>query len=409
MGLNNLSLVDDWLSEESSMDRPTLEVVEDLARRADNVLTHMRDQLVDAEFGKTLDVRYKAKDAAEMAGRSYQSIHRLRQAGEGPSPQTTHPNGRTAGYTLAEVNELRALFDTFPERAAHEEPVILSVQNFKGGVGKSTVSVHLAQYLAQKGYRVLLIDADSQASATSMFGFNPDQDFEEGDTLLPVLIGDTDPDLTPMVRATYWERLDMIPSCLALYNAEYLLAAKFAQDPTALNLLHTAITDVASNYDVVIMDPPPALGMVSLSVTQAANAVVVPTPPNTIDFSSTSSFLSMMTDVLNQLPRTGRAPEYKFIRFILTKADLNKGPQEAMRNTISAIYGDFALPTALLSSVEYDTAALTMRTLYEQTGPKSKAYQRARRNMDQVFSELELVIRGTWPSHRRMLAEEGRV
>src|SRR3546814_17127174 len=63
----------------------------------------------------------------------------------------------------------------------------MAVQNFKGGVGKSTLAVHLAQYLAIQGYRVALIDCDSQASATTLFGYVPDLDLTEDDTLSPFL------------------------------------------------------------------------------------------------------------------------------------------------------------------------------------------------------------------------------
>src|SRR3546814_1389900 len=64
---------------------------------------------------------------------------------------------------------------------------LMAVQNFKGGVGKSTLAVHLAQYLAIQGYRVALIDCDSQASATTLFGYVPDLDLTEDDTLYPFL------------------------------------------------------------------------------------------------------------------------------------------------------------------------------------------------------------------------------
>jgi Mrp family chromosome partitioning ATPase len=64
---------------------------------------------------------------------------------------------------------------------------VIAVQDVKGGVGKSTLSVHLAQYLAIQGYRVCLIDCDSQASSTTLFGYVPDLDLSEGQTLYPFL------------------------------------------------------------------------------------------------------------------------------------------------------------------------------------------------------------------------------
>ena len=68
---------------------------------------------------------------------------------------------------------MRELFGTLPHRADTDEPIILSVQNFKGGVGKSTVATHLAHYLALQGYRICVLDCDPQATTTSLFGLNP--------------------------------------------------------------------------------------------------------------------------------------------------------------------------------------------------------------------------------------------
>ena len=80
---------------------------------------------------------------------------------------------------------MRGTFGTRPWRAPSDPVSILAIQNFKGGVGKSTTAVHLAQNLAIRGYRVLLIDCDSQASATTLFGYVPDLDLSEDETLYP--------------------------------------------------------------------------------------------------------------------------------------------------------------------------------------------------------------------------------
>ena len=66
-------------------------------------------------------------------------------------------------------------------------PIVIACQNFKGGVGKSTTCVNFAHYLALKGYRVLVIDTDSQATTTSMFGYMPDAEITQEHTLLPYL------------------------------------------------------------------------------------------------------------------------------------------------------------------------------------------------------------------------------
>ena len=114
-----------------------------------------------------------------------------------PSPPRT-TSGRRVGYSLTEVNEMRAVFGTQPWRSAGDPVAVIAVQNFKGGVGKSTVATHLAQYLAIKGYRVCLIDCDSQGSATALFGYAPDLDIEEDATLYPFF---RQPEMTSLAYA----------------------------------------------------------------------------------------------------------------------------------------------------------------------------------------------------------------
>ena len=369
------------------------EAVGALADRAAQVLDALRAGLADDE-ARSLEVRYGAKDASALLGVTPAGLYRAQDDGLVLSPAAR------SGYTLAELNEARRALGVLPWRDEADEPVILAVQNFKGGVGKSTVAVHLSQYLAQKGYRVLLVDADSQASATAAFGYNPDAEVGENETLLPLLMDGAVRDLAYCVRATHWDGLDLVPANLDLYNAEYMLGHQLAQDASAVNRLRAGLRATAAAYDVVVIDPPPALGMVSLSVVQAANAVLVPCPPLTLDFASTATFLSMMAQVMDTLARTGAEARYRFVRFIATKTDPNKAAQAALREAMGEVFAGHVLDTPLLTSAEYDAASLGMRSLYEVTEGRGRGYARARRNMDQVFGELEAAIRGSWPSVR---------
>ena len=200
------------------------------------------------------------------------------------------------------------MFGTRPWRDPADPLSIIAVQNFKGGVGKSTVSVHLAQYLASSGYRVCLIDCDSQGSSTTMLGYIPDLDIEEDDTLYPFIRNAEMSSLGYALRETHWDGLWLIPANLRLYSAEYELAARIAHtDGMLLNRLAEGIQSIAEHFDVVILDPPPALGTVSLSVMRAANALLVPVPPTVLDFSSTTSFLAMLHESMGVLRGEGLA------------------------------------------------------------------------------------------------------
>src|SRR5262249_28158483 len=135
-------------------------------------------------------------------------------------------SGRRAGYTLEQVNAFRAHFGTAPWRdPALDAPVVIACQNFKGGVGKSTTCVNFAHFLALKGYRVLVVDTDSQATTTAMFGYVPDAEITSDQTILPYLASEQT-SLQYAVQKTYFPGIDLIPACLALYEAEITIVMR---------------------------------------------------------------------------------------------------------------------------------------------------------------------------------------
>ena len=158
-----------------------------------------------------------------------------------------------------------------------------SMQSFKGGVAKSVSTVYFAQYLAIRGYRVLVVDCDPQASATSSFGYIPDHAFTEADTMIPISTARRTPSITR--SKDLLPGIDLVPSCLPWYEVEFgLFNAVTHADTEEERLsyyqeLRQAIRTVEVNYDVVLMDSPPALGMISINILSAADGVIVPTRP----------------------------------------------------------------------------------------------------------------------------------
>src|SRR3546814_5236642 len=136
---------------------------------------------------------------------------------------------------------MRGSFGTWPWGAPAYPVSLLAVQNFKVCVGKSNTAVHLAQNLAIRGYRVLLIDCDSQASATTLFGYVPDLDLSEDETLYPSLREGERETLEYAIKKTHFDGLDLIPANLRLFQSEYELAARMARGDrksTRLNSSH---------------------------------------------------------------------------------------------------------------------------------------------------------------------------
>src|SRR5580698_543577 len=191
----------------------------------------MHELGADPHQQKALQRLFSPSEAAEMVGRDRTTLARA-ESEIGIEPPARNPgNNRRVGYTLAQVQAFRAHFGTLPWRDPSVDPVlVVACQNFKGGVGKSTTCVNFAHYLALQGYRVLVIDADSQATTTSMFGYVPDADITEEQTVLPYLASDQ-ASLAYGIRPTYFPGIDLIPACLALYEAEIAIVMRVAGQP----------------------------------------------------------------------------------------------------------------------------------------------------------------------------------
>ena len=388
-----------------------LQELEELSNRAATVIDRLRERVYSPGTAKSLGIQFNVRKAAEMVGRSEKLIRDAEADGRLPAAEKDPNTGRRTGYSLAQVNQMREVFGTLPHRASGDPAMVLAIQNFKGGVGKSTMVCHLSQYLALKGYRVCVIDCDSQASTTSMFGLNPDVDVDEDqDTLYPFFRHGGPASLHYALRATYWPNIAMIPANLGLYDAEYEFAARMARDQTfVLDRLREGIATIQDQFDVIIMDPPPALGMISLSVLRAANAIIIPAPPNNIDFGSTAHFLKMMGATLQQLAEMGGARDYSFVKILATKMNDTKSAHGAIKRMMEAVFPHDMMQSVLMDSAEIDNAAANLSTVYELTGPatRTETHKRCRAYLDGVNREIEVLIRKTWPSHHAGLRKEG--
>ncbi len=383
--------------------------VASLADRSSAVLEKLRSSARSLRSDERREPTFPIGKAAELVGRTTAAIREAESDGR-LVPPPRGPNNRRLGYSLAQLNDMRGTFGTRPWRAPDDPCAIVAVQNFKGGVGKSTVSVHLAQHLAIHGYRVLLIDCDSQASATTLFGYVPDLDLTEADTLYPYLREGERPSLDYAIRKTHFDGLDLIPANLRLFQSEYELAARMARGQGALlDRLAQGIASVADLYDVVVLDPPPALGAISLSVLRAANALVVPVPPTVMDFSSTAAFLAMLAETIEDLRAYRLAPQFAFLRFVASKVDENKSMQKGLLDLMRQLYGNAMIRTPLKDSAEIDNATARLMTVYELDGPITSKQVRDRclTYLDGVCGEIEIDIRRTWPSHLGRLRKEG--
>lgn len=383
--------------------------ISQLARRASAVVQNLRDSARAARAGERREPLFSISEAAELVGRTPAAIRDAEKDGRLPESPRTETN-RRVGYTLAQVNDMRGVFGTRPWRKPDDPCAVIAVQNFKGGVGKSTLSVHLAQYLAIQGYRVCLIDCDSQASSTTLFGYVPDLDLTENQTLYPFLREDDMRSLDYAVLDTHFDGLKLIPANLNLFQSEYEISARMARGGTRLlDRLSQGIASISDRFDVIVLDPPPALGAISLSVLRAANALIIPVPPTVMDFSSTASFLTMLDETLTQLASRDLAPDLNFVRVVASKVDENKSMQKELLALMRQVFGLAMIRTPMKDSAEIDNVTARLMTVYEMNSPMTSKSVRDRclTYLNGVNEEILLDVRQTWPSHVERLRKEG--
>ncbi len=385
---------------------PAIDKLEGILASSENFLQKMHELGAEPNLRKVLQRVFSPGEAAEMVGRDRTTLARA-EADIGMPPPARNPgNNRRVGYSLEQIQAFRKHFGTLPWRdPATDVPLVIACQNFKGGVGKSTTCVNFAHYLALKGYRVLVIDTDSQATTTSMFGYLPDAEITEADTMLPYLDGEQK-GLGYAIRKTYFPNLDFIPACLALYEAELSIVMRISRQQSRdqavafFNELRYGIQTVSDNYDVILVDSPPALGMISINVLLAADALLVPSAARMFDFSSTVQFFRMIQNYIGQIDPT---KTYRWISVLTTLFDRRYESQKQFFEVMRACFGDSVFQRVFFHSSAVINAAAQFTTPYEQAKPDRAVLAM----MSAVFEEVELSILREWPSKAAALSQRG--
>ena len=376
-------------------------VFERCADSGASFLGRIRDQVTAPGQRKILR-RWGIQDAARMVGRSSQTIRQL-EANDGRF--TAAPFGAVEidarghrSYTLARINHYRDLLGTRLVRPPGSRAVRCAVTNFKGGAGKTTTAVHLAQKCALEGLRVLMIDLDPQATTTLLFGLIPDVHVEREQTIGEILVENPGM-LNTIIQPSYFTGIDLVPANLALQDAELMLAnpALNRQDEsglTPIERLARAIDSVEDEYDVVVLDCGPNLGILTLNAVFAATGLLVPMPPAMADFGSAILFCQTMASLLSNERFTH---PLDFLRILITR---HSGTVEA-RNTEAMIriaFEPHVLEPVMVQTVEVERAANDFGTIYDIEQPRGSAdaYKRALASLDAANGAMLEVFSDVW-------------
>ena len=359
----------------------------------------------DSPEARQITRRWGITEAADLVGVTPQAIRDAEKSGRLPIPDM-EKRGRVEqriGYTIEQINHMREVFGTVRHRPEGADPVVLAVAAHKGGAYKTSSSVHLAQWLALQGLRVLLVEGnDPQATASMYHGYIPDLNIHADATLLPFYLGERD-NAEYAIKPTCWPNLDIIPSCLSLHRIETELMQRFdaGQLPQMPHMmLRAAIESVWDLYDVIVIDSAPNLGTGTINVTCAADVLVVPTPAELYDYTSTLQFFTMLRDMLQtvDLGADGFEPE---VRILLTKYSNATGSQSPwMEEQIRDAWGSLVLKEVVRVTDEVGKGQIRMRTIFEQaTDQRSStgAWRNALAIWEPVCKEIyEKLIKPRW-------------
>ena len=185
---------------------------------------------------------------------------------------------------------------------------VIAIANQKGGVGKTTTAINLAASLAVLEKKVLIIDADPQANTTSGLNFSPDNDEER--TLYEVMIGRID--ITDALIQTEVDNLQMVPSHINLVGVEIELL----DIPERESALKKALAPIRGDYDYLVIDCSPSLGLVTVNALTAADTVIIPVQPEFFALEGLGKLLQTI-----RLVQGGVNPSLTIEGFVVTMFD----------------------------------------------------------------------------------------
>ena len=247
---------------------------------------------------------------------------------------------------------------------------VIALTNQKGGVGKTTTAVNLGVGLAKQGKKVLLIDADAQANLTMALGYNrPDDIPVTLSTIMQNIIDDKSFDASGGILH-HSEDVDLLPSNIELSGFEVRLINAMSRE----SVLKTYVNEVRKNYDYVLIDCMPSLGMITINALAAADSVIIPTQPHYLSAKGLELLLRSVSMVKRQIN-----PKLRIDGILMTMVMPRTNISKEITATVKSAYGQRikVFDTEIPHSIRAVEATAEGKSIfaYDKSGKVAAAYE----------------------------------
>ena len=250
-----------------------------------------------------------------------------------------------------------------------EKCKVIAVTNQKGGVGKTTTTVNLGVALAKEGKRVLLIDADPQASLTVSMGISKPDDLDISlATVLQHIVDDQAYNLD-MGIIHHNEGVDLLPSNIELSSFEIGLVNTMSREL----ILKSYLYDIKHNYDYILIDCMPSLGMMTVNALSAADSIIIPSQPNFLSVKGLGLLMRTISNVKRKLN-----PQLKIEGVLLTMVDSRTNNAKAVISSLRSTGGNLNIfRTEIPHSVRAAECSQIGKSIFEHdsNGKVANAYR----------------------------------
>ncbi|HJV84477.1 MAG TPA: ParA family protein [Noviherbaspirillum sp.] len=370
-------------NQQVNLQRVSMHDLDNLASTAADVLSQVRDAMIEPHPRKVAPT-FSSTAIAELCRVDKTQIKYLTQKHNLPAGQK--PEGSKAKeYSLEDAITWVRAIGPYPSRPENKAGKVIAVCNYKGGVAKTSTTVALAQALTLRGLKVLVVDCDGQGTATQLIGISPEQDVEVEQTIMPYIHGD-EADLRYAVQASYWTNLSVIPASSGLLAAEFAIPAKAMSQRgfRFWEMLKIGLEPLREDFDLILIDTSPSLSHLTVNAMIAADGLMMPCPPDALDFASSVQFWGIFSELVDGLPNANEK-HYDFISIIYTKVQANE-ISRLVKTWMKQAYGAHINGIEIPDSTAARTASAQLKTIYDLSKPdgSAEAYRRFKDPLDRL-------------------------